>query len=283
MIMTVESIPWYSGKRVFVTGGSSGIGKATAIILAKSGAHLLIAARGKDLLDEAVVEIKMHRVAPDQMIGAIACDVSDPERMREVAEEATAALGGVDVLINNAGVAHPATVTDTTDEIYERMMRINYFGMVYCTRAFLPHFVEQRSGHIANVSSLLGVMGIYGYTAYAASKHAMTGFSDCLRQEMLEYDVNVSVVFPGDTDTPQLAAENEIKPAQTKAIAGKVKVMSPEVVAAALLKGISRNKYHILVGFDSQLTYFMYRHFPGVVRWVIDWPLRKSREAIRCP
>lgn len=281
--MTVKSIPWYSGKRVFVTGGSSGIGKATAIILAKSGAHLLIAARGKDRLDEAVVEIKMHRVAPDQMIGAIACDVSDPERMREVAEEATAALGGVDVLINNAGVAHPATVTDTTDEIYERMMRINYFGMVYCTRAFLPHFVEQRSGHIANVSSLLGVMGIYGYTAYAASKHAMTGFSDCLRQEMLEYDVNVSVVFPGDTDTPQLAAENEIKPAQTKAIAGKVKVMSPEVVAAALLKGISRNKYHILVGFDSQLTYFMYRHFPGVVRWVIDWPLRKSREAIRCP
>jgi len=284
MTTPVEPIPWYSGKKVFVTGGSSGIGKATAIILAKSGAHLRIAARGKDRLDEAVAEIGMHRLSSDQMIGGITCDVSDPQRMREVAEEVTAALGGIDVLINNAGVAHPATEADTADEIYERMMRINYFGMVYCTRAFLPHFRKQRGGHIANVSSLLGFMGIYGYTAYAASKYAMTGFSDCLRQEMLEYDVNVSVLFPGDTDTPQLAEENRIKPEETKAIAGKVKVMSAEAVAAALLKGISRNKYHILVGADAKVTYFMYRHFPGVVRWVIDRPLKKkSRKAARRP
>jgi 3-dehydrosphinganine reductase len=277
MSATMEPIRWYSGKRVFVTGGSSGIGKATAEILAKSGAHVWIAARGEQRLAEALAEIEKYRVSPDQRIGKIACDVADAARIREVAREVIAAMGGIDVLVNNAGVAHPATVEDTSDDTYERMMRINYFGTVYCTRAFLPYFKEQRSGHIANVSSLLGFMGIYGYTAYAASKHAVTGFSDCLRQEVLDCDVRVSVLFPGDTDTPQLAEENRIKPAQTKAIAGKVKVMSAETVAAALLKGISRGQYSILVGFDSKLTYFVRRHFPALLRWIIDRPLKKHR------
>jgi 3-dehydrosphinganine reductase len=277
MMATVRPIHWFSGKKVFVTGGSSGIGKAAAEILAKSGAHVQIAARGEQRLAAALAEIQQHRVAPDQRIGAVACDVADSERMREVAREVTAAMGGIDVLVNNAGVAHPATIEDTSDETFERMMRINYFGTVYCTRAFLPYFKEQRGGHIANVSSLLGFMGIFGYTAYAASKHAVTGFSDCLRQEMLDYDVRVSVLFPGDTDTPQLAEENRIKPPETKAIAGKVKVMSAESVAAALLRGISRGRYHILVGFDSKLTYFVQRHFPSLLRWIIDQPLKKHR------
>lgn len=275
---SISPIHWYAGKRVFLTGGSSGIGKAAAEILAKSGAHVHIAARGMERLDETLAGMEALRIDPGQVLGRVSCDVSDAERMAAVAKEAHEAMGGIDILINNAGVAHPATVADSSDDIYERMMRINYFGMVHSTRAFLPFFKAQRHGHIANVSSLLGFMGIYGYTAYAASKYAMTGFSDCLRQEMLDYGVNVSVLFPGDTDTPQLAEENKIKPPETKAIAGKVKVMSPEAVATALLKGIERNKYHILAGFDSKFTYFMYRHFPGVVRWVIDRPLKKYRK-----
>jgi len=274
----IDPIHWYAGKKVFVTGGSSGIGKAAALILVKSGAHVLIAARGVERLDEAVAELEAVRIDPGQVISRVSCDVSDPEKMREVAKDAVAQLGGIDVLINNAGVAHPATIHDTTDEVYERMMRINYFGMVHTTRAFLPYFKEQRRGYIANVSSLLGFMGIYGYTAYAASKHAMTGFSDCLRQELLDYNVAISVMFPGDTDTPQLHEENKIKPAETKAIAGKVEAMSAEDVSTALLKGIAKGKYHILAGFDSKFTYFMYRHFPGVVRWVIDRPLKKFRK-----
>ena len=278
MAASVEPIHWFAGKKVFVTGGSSGIGKAAAKILVKSGAHVQIAARGLERLDETLAELEALKIDPGQVVGRISCDVSDAERMAAVAKEVTDALGGIDILINNAGVAHPATVEDTSDDVYERMMRINYFGTVHTTRAFLPFFKAQRRGQIASVSSLLGFMGIYGYTAYAASKYAMTGFVDCLRQEMLDYNVDVSIMFPGDTDTPQFHAENKIKPPETKAIAGKVKVMSPEAVATSLLRGIQKKKYQILPGFDSKLTYFMYRHFPGVVRWVIDRPLKKYRK-----
>ncbi len=278
--MPEAPFPWYAGKKVFVTGGSSGIGKAAAGLLAQSGAQVAIAARGVDRLQAASDEI---HAGTGRSVFAIGCDVSDPDRMRSVAKEAVETLGGIDVLINNAGVAHPATVAETSDEVYERMMEINYFGTVHCTRAFLPYFVEQGSGHIANVSSLLGFMGIYGYTAYAASKHAVTGFSECLRQEMLAHGVVVSVMFPGDTDTPQLAQENEIKPAETKAIAGKVKVMSAEAVAATLLDGIRREKFHILAGFDSRLTYTMYRHFPRLVRWLIDRPLEQFQRDRSAP
>ena len=112
--------------------------------------------------------------------------------------------------------------------------------------------------------SVLGFMGIYGYTAYAASKFAITGFVDCLRQEMLPHNVTVSVLFPPDTDTPQFHEENRIKPPETKAIAGNIKVMSPDAVAGALLEGIEKQQYHIVPGISSKFTYFMYRHFPSV-------------------
>ena len=155
------------------------------------------------------------------------------------------------------------------------MIRVNYLGAVHVTRAFVPHFVEQRAGHVCNVSSVVGFMGIFGYTAYAASKFAVTGFSDCLRQELLPYNVSVSVAFPPDTDTPQLAEENRIKPPETKVIAGNVKVEQPERVARTLLEGIAARRYHIMTGFDTKFTHFMYRHFPGIVRWKIDGDLRK--------
>ena len=121
-------------------------------------------------------------------------------------------------------------------------------------------------------------MGIYGYTAYAASKYAITGYSDCLRQELIADNIGISVCFPPDTDTPQLEEENKFKPPETKAIAGNVKVLSPTFVAGCMLKGISKGKFHILPGAGSKFTYFMYRHFPGIVHWVIDSDLKKYQK-----
>jgi len=270
---------FYRGKKVYITGGSSGIGLAAAKILARAGASVYISARGEARLREALEEIKAAAASPEQRFGYVAHDVSDPVAVEAAAKTVLAELGGLDVLIANAGVAHPARVLETPPEVYEKMMRINYFGTVHSTRAFLPHFFAQRRGHVAIVSSLLGFMGIYGYTAYAASKFAQVGFAEALRQELLDYDVKLSILYPPDTDTPQFAEENKIKPGETRAIAGEVKVMSPEDVATCLLQGIAKGKYHIVPGAMSKFTRFMHRHAPWVVKLVIDGELKKYRKS----
>lgn len=267
----------FDGKRVFVTGGSSGIGKAIALSLANSGAHVCLAARGEERLLAAADEVRA-KAGSEQRISAIALDVADAAAVEQAKDRVLEQLGGLDLLINNAGIAHPARAHETPLAVYRAMMDVNYFGVVHVTNAFLPHFRAQRSGHISAVSSLLGFMGIYGYSAYAASKHAVTGFMDCLRQELLGHGVSVSVLFPGDTDTPQLHEENKVKPAETKAIAGNVKVMQPDAVAACLLRGIAKGRYHILPGLDARFTWLLQRHAPSMVRLVIDGDLGKHQK-----
>jgi 3-dehydrosphinganine reductase len=268
---------FYRGKRVFITGGSSGIGLSLARILTGYGAHVWIAARGQQRLDDALAELRAI-ARPEQKLGATALDIADRAAVEAAAKAVLEGLGGLDILINNAGIAHPATALETTGDVYDAMMRVNYFGAVNVTSALLPHFRAQRSGHIGMVSSMLGFMGIYGYTAYAASKYALTGYSDCLRQELLDMNVGITVVFPPDTDTPQLAEENRIKPPETKAIAGEVKTLSADEVAMSLLRGIERGKYHVVPGAMGTFTYFMVRHAPWAVRWVIDGELKKFRK-----
>ncbi len=270
---------FYSGKKVFITGGSSGIGRAAAVQLAQAGASVWLAARGRERLEEALGEVSAAAAGSGQVFGCTALDIADRGAVEEAALVVLEGLGGLDVLVNNAGIAHPATFLETPDEVFESMMRVNYMGTVHVTRAFLPTLIAQRGGHLINVTSMLGFMGIYGYTAYAASKHAVTGFSDCLRQELLDHGIGISVLFPPDTDTPQLHEENRIKPPETKAIAGEVKTMSAEEVARTMLLGAARGRYLIVPGAMGRFTHFMYRHAPWAVRLVIDGELRKYRKA----
>ena len=140
------------------------------------------------------------------------------------------------------------------------------------------HLIAAKGGSIGIVSSMLGFMGIYGYTAYAASKFAQVGFADCLRQELIDHGIRLTILYPPDTDTPQLAEENRIKPPETKAISGEVKTMSAEDVALTLLKGMAKGKLHVVPGAMGRFTHFMNRHAPWVVRWVIDGELKKYRK-----
>jgi len=269
---------FYRGKRVYITGGSSGIGLAAAKTLASWGASVYISARGEERLAQALDEVKAAAHGSDQKFGMVAHDVSDPAACEAAAAQVVAGMGGVDVLIANAGVAHPSRILETPPEVYERMMRINYFGTVHTTRAFLPHMFAQKGGNIGIVSSMLGFMGIYGYTAYAASKFAQVGFADSLRQELIDYGIKLTILYPPDTDTPQLVEENKIKPPETKAISGEVKTMSAEDVALCLLKGLAKGKYHVVPGTMGSFTRFMNRHAPWVVRWIIDGELKKFRK-----
>ena len=264
----------FAGKRVVVTGGSSGIGKALASALVDEGAHVCLVARGQAKLDAAVAELR-ERAAAEQRVAAVALDVGDREAVDAAAPEIVAALAGVDVLVNNAGITHPAAFLDTPVELFEAMMRVNYLGVVHLTRALVPELIAAGGGQVAIVSSLAGVVGIYGYTAYSASKFALVGFAESLRQDLLVHGVGVSVVFPPDTDTPMLTEENRIKPAQTHALAGNVAVLSPEFVAAATLRGLRKRRHHIVPGLGSKFSVFMARRFPALTRWVLDTQLRQ--------
>jgi 3-dehydrosphinganine reductase len=269
---------FYRGKAVFITGGSSGIGLAAAQRLARLGAHVAIAARGRERLDSSLKALKEAAVDSQQRFTGVSCDVSSSADCARASAETLAALGGCDVVIANAGVAHPASVLDTPEEVYERMMRINYFGTVNTVRAFLPHLYARRSGHIGIVSSMLGFMGIYGYSAYAASKFAQVGFAECLRQESADRGVSVTLLYPPDTDTPQLAEENKIKPPETKAISGEVKTMSADEVAHEFLKGLAARTLNVVPGGMGKVTYWAKRVSPGLVNWVTDGALKKFRK-----
>lgn len=270
---------FFRGKSVYITGGSSGIGLAAAKLCAQAGASVAISARGQGRLDEALAELKaLPGVSPAQRFLAISCDVSDPAASRAAAAQVIEAFGGCDVVIANAGVACCQRVLDTDDESFERMIRINYLGTVHTVRAFLPHMFGKRSGSIGVVSSMLGFMGTFGYTAYAPSKFAQVGFAECLRQECLDYGVNVTILYPPDTDTPQLIEENKTKPPETKAITGDVKTLPADVVAAALLKAMAKGKLQVVPGAMGKFTHFMKRHVPGVVNWVIDGSIKGYRK-----
>jgi 3-dehydrosphinganine reductase len=266
----------FAGRRVLITGGSSGIGKALAGLLLDAGAHVCIAARGQARIDEALAELRT-RARAEQILTSVALDVGDREAVEAAVPTIVAALGGpVDLLINNAGITYPAAMLDTPPELFDEIMRVNFFGTVHVTRALLPGMIAAPGPRqIAIVSSLAGVIGVYGYSAYSASKFAVVGFAECLHQELLAHGIGVSVVFPPDTDTPMLAEENRIKPEQTRVVAGNVEVLSPEVVARAIVVGLRRGRFWIVPGFGSKLSFFMIRRFPGLTRWVLDAQLRR--------
>jgi 3-dehydrosphinganine reductase len=258
------------GKVALVTGGSSGIGKAVATGLAERGMHVWLMAQRKDLLESTRKEIEGHRKNQNQLIGTTSADVSDWDQVRKAIQIIAEKSGGVDLLVNSAGVAHPGYVQELDINIYTWMMEVNYFGTVYVTKEVLPLMLKKSAGYIVNISSVAGFLGTFGYTAYGASKFAVRGFTDALRAEMKIHNIGVSIVYPGDTETPQLEYETKIKPNETKALAGNTKVMPPTQVANEILKGIEQGKYRILPGSDSKLIYQLNTKLEGVLTFYMD-------------
>jgi len=165
--------------------------------------------------------------------------------------------GCPDILINSAGITHPAEFQDTSLDIYRSLMEVNYFGTVHTTQAVLPWMVERRSGHIINLCSSAGFVGVYGYSAYSGSKFAVRGYTDTIRAEVKPRGICMSIVFPADVDTPQLAYETPIKPAVTREISRSARVMQPEAVAEYILRKAARGAYIIVPGFDNRMLYHL--------------------------
>ncbi len=260
-----------------VTGGSSGIGLATARHLASRGAHVWIVARDEDRLRAALAQVEAERRGPDQRCGYVIADVSVAEQAAAAVARVAEQVGHPDLVVNCAGVAHPGYFQELDLSIFRWMMDVNYFGTVHMAKAVAPGMIARGSGHIVNLSSAAGFLGVFGYTAYGASKYAVRGFSEVLRAEMKCRGIGVSVVFPPDVDTPQLAYENRFKCPETRAIAGVGSVLQPSQVAAAIVDGVEHNRFAILPGLEAKLTYRLAGILGGWVHPILDFMVSRAR------
>ncbi|MGC9502140.1 SDR family oxidoreductase [Baaleninema sp.] len=232
-------------QHIIITGGSSGIGKATALKFAQQNAKLSILARDSAKLDAAKAELE---AVTSQQVLALSADVSDRTAAETAIQTAIDRQGIPDLLVLSAGIAQPGYVTDLDTDTYERAMSVNYFGSLYCTRAVLPAMIQRRRGHLVFLSSGAGLVGLFGYSAYSPSKFAVRGLAESLRGELKPQGIGVSVVYPPDTDTPQLAEENRTKPPETQAITATAKLWTPDAIAREIVKGVRQNRFVIAPG-----------------------------------
>jgi len=226
------------GRHVVVTGGSEGIGEAVAETARRRGARVSIIARRSDVLREAAA-----RIGPG--VAHATADVADAEQLGDAITKLEAEHGPTDVMVANAGYAQPATFLDTSLEEFTRQMSVNYLGAVNAIRAVLPEMIARRSGHLVLVSSTAGLIGVYGYSAYSATKFAVRGLAESLRSEVHPFGVMVSVAYPPDTETPGFRMERRTKPPETARISGAITPRSADVVAAAIVDGIERDRFAI--------------------------------------
>jgi len=237
----------FQNRVVLITGGSSGIGLATARRFARKGAHVWLVARTVDRLSAALEEVQAASRSPEQECGMVPADVADPDQASAVINEVTRQVGLPDIVINSHGVTRPGYFHELELDTFRELMNINYFGALHVIRAVTPGMMERRSGYIVNVASGAALLGAFGYSAYSASKHALKGLSDVLRLELKPYGIHVSVVYPPDTDTPQLAWETPLKPVETQEVYGGVVVL-PDFVARSIVDGIRHTHYSITPG-----------------------------------
>jgi 3-dehydrosphinganine reductase len=263
----------FSGAHVLITGGSSGIGLATARLAAGRGSRVSLIARRADALDRAAGSLQ----ATGATVAFVAADVADAAQVDTAVATVSDALGPVDVLVCSAGQARPGYFTELDPELFHSMMDVNYFGTVNAVRAVVPSMIVRRKGSIVGVSSAAGLVGVFGYTAYAPTKFAVRGFFESLRGELKPYGIHVGCSFPPDTDTPQLADENRYKPKETKAISGTIKPLSAERVARSIVDGIEKERFAIVPDVQTRGLAKIAGLSPGLVNGVMDRQVRKAR------
>jgi 3-dehydrosphinganine reductase len=278
-IIIMTKIKSFANKVTLVTGGSSGIGLATARLLAQQGAHVYLIASRADRLASALALVKGACSSPDQRCDAFAADVADNAQVEKAVAQVVESAGVPDLLINSAGVAQPGYVQEIKLDTFRWMMDVNFYGTLHVTKALLLAMIERRSGYIVNISSVAGFLGVFGYTAYGASKYAVRGFSEVLRAEMKPHGIGVSIVYPSDTDTPQLSYENQFKPVETKALAGNTTVMTAEAVASSILKGVARGRFVILPGLEGKLLYRLSQLLGDAVYPIMDMLIAQAQRA----
>lgn len=264
-----------------ITGAGSGIGQALAINLAEKGCHLALSDINEKGLAETLRYLKPYKVNVTQQ----ALDVSDKKAVYSWADQVVADHGKVNYIFNNAGVALSGTVDSLSLEDYEWVMNINFWGVVYGTKAFLPYLETSGEGHVVNISSVFGITSQPLMSGYNASKFAVRGFTESLRQDLEITNSNVSTtcIHPGGIKT------NIVKCARMNSSVEKVTGTTKETslvefermflhtadsAAKTILKGVCKNERRVLIGMDAKVLDGMARIFPTGYQWVFTKALK---------
>jgi len=248
-------------KVIIITGASSGIGEACAIAFASKGAKVVIAARNLEKLNN--VADKINKIGAEVL--SVRCDVSVQEDCKNLIEQTVAKFGEIDMLINNAGISMRAIFNDMELDVMERIMAINFFGTVYCTKYALPYILKKK-GSVVGVSSIAGYIGLPARTGYSASKYAMQGFLDALRTENLKTGLHVMVACPGFTASNiRNTALSKDGSAQSESPRDEAKMMTAEQVADYIVNGIEKKKRTLVLTTQGKLVVFLSKFFPKFV------------------
>ncbi|PYF72672.1 SDR family oxidoreductase [Pedobacter nutrimenti] len=267
----------FKGKTVLITGASSGIGKACAEEFAKKGANLVLAARQYVTLCEITADLEKRY--PVKAI-AVSADVSKEDDCEQLVRQAMATFGGIDILLNNAGISMRALFSELDLSVLKKLMDVNFWGTVYCTKYALSE-IQKTKGSIIGVSSIAGYRGLPGRTGYSASKFAMNGFMESLRTELLHTGVHVMVACPGFTASnirvTALSADGESH-GETSMDEGKM--MTAEQVAADIVKGVISRKRTLIMGGQGKLTVWINKLFPALADKLVFNHFTKEKKAL---
>ena len=245
-------------KVVVITGATSGIGKALAYRFAKNGYKVVIGARRHELLIAVAEDIKLN----GGEVAFAAVDVSKESECKNLVQTAIERFGKIDVLINNAGISMRALFEDVDLKVLHRLMDVNFWGTVYCTKYALPHILKEK-GSIVAISSIAGLKGLPARTGYSASKFAIKGFMECIRIENLKKSLHVLMAYPGFTSSnirnTSLVADGS---QQGESPRDETKMMTAEEVAFQVYKAVKRRKSSLVLTGQGKLTVLLNKFFP---------------------
>ena len=258
---------------IWITGASSGIGEAIALELAKTkNVKLVLSARRADEIQRVAIQTKLS--AQDVLV--LPMDMADIPSLPGHVEIVRQRFGRIDYLFQNAGISQRSTVMDTDFSVYERLMQVNYFGVVALTKAVLPIMLAQGSGYFVVTSSVAGKIGTKLRSGYSASKHALHGFFDSLRAELYDAGIRVTMVCAGyirtDLSISALAGNGQI---HNKMDDNQANGMAPDEFARRLLKAVKQQKEEVYIGGTETYGVYLKRFLPGILSWV----LRKRKGA----
>lgn len=249
---------YFKDKVVVITGGSEGIGKALIEALIPLGAKVATCGRNYDKLYGLQMR---YAGAP---FHAVTCDVSKEQDCKRFIESTIKTFGGIDILINNAGISMRALVKDVDVDVMRRVMDVNFYGAVYCSSFALPSIIE-RKGSVVGISSIAGYRGLPGRSAYSASKFALQGWLEALRTEVMDDEVNVMWVCPGfvTSNIRNTALDHSGAPQKENPM-DESKMMSAEECASIIIDAIEKRKRSLVLTFTGKRTVFMNRFFPAL-------------------
>lgn len=256
----------FQNKVVWITGASSGIGKALALELSQQDALLILSARNEKALEEVKSECKTS-----ENIMVLPLDLGQYDDFDTTVKQAISWFGRIDILVNNGGISQRSFAKDTQVSVDQRIMNVNYTGTVALTKAVLPHFLDKKQGHIVVTTSIVGKIGTPLRSTYAASKHALHGFFDSLRTELYDDNIDVTLICPGyvTTNVSMNALQGDGSPQNSmdKATANGIK---PERFAKLMAKAIRRKKQEAYIaGFKEKLGVYVKRWIPKLYSFMV--------------